>query len=64
MPDSTLVVCPCCNTIVRIATARLGDGPRCGACHRPLFEGKPVALDEARFRQHLALSGAPLLVDF
>lgn len=64
MPDSTLVVCPHCDTVVRVSAARLGDGPRCGACHQPLFEGRPVALDEPRFRRHLALSGVPLLVDF
>jgi thioredoxin 2 len=64
MPDSTLIVCPHCDTVVRVAAARLGDGPRCGACHKPLFEAKPVALDEPRFRRHLALSGVPLLVDF
>ena len=29
-----------------------------------MFPGKPVALDEARFRRHLRLSGIPLLVDF
>jgi thioredoxin 2 len=64
MPDSTLVVCPHCDTAVRVSAARLGDGPRCGAGHKPLFDAKPVALDEARFRRHLQLSGLPLLVDF
>lgn len=64
MPDSTLVVCPHCDTVVRVSAARLGDGPRCGACHKPLFEARPVALDEPRFRRHLQLSGVPLLVDF
>jgi thioredoxin 2 len=29
-----------------------------------LFEGKPVALDGARFDKHLAKSDLPLLVDF
>jgi thioredoxin 2 len=64
MPDSTLLVCPHCDGLVRVPQARLGDGPRCGACHKPLFEGRPVSLDEARFRRHLAHSGIPLLVDF
>jgi thioredoxin 2 len=64
MPDTTLLVCPHCDGLVRVPLARLGDGPRCGACHRPLFEGRPVALDEARFRRHLAHGGIPLLVDF
>lgn len=62
--SATIVVCPHCDTAVRVATARLQDGPRCGACHRPLFEGRPVGLDEARARRHLRVSGLPVLVDF
>ncbi|WP_237213176.1 thioredoxin [Falsiroseomonas oryziterrae] len=64
MSDATLVVCPHCDAAVRVAAARLGDRPRCGACHRPLFEAKPVGLDEVRARRHLRLSGLPVLVDF
>jgi thioredoxin 2 len=64
MQDPTLLVCPHCATLVRVPAARLADGPRCGQCRRPLFEGRPVALDEAGFRRHLAHDGIPLLVDF
>lgn len=64
MTDATQIVCTECDAINRVPTARLGDGPRCGVCKFPLFSGKPVALDEARFRRHLKLSGIPLLVDF
>ncbi len=64
MSETTQIVCPQCDGINRVPTARLGDGPRCGACKTPLFEAKPLALSEARFRRHLALSGIPLLVDF
>ena len=58
------VVCPQCDAINRVPEARLGDGPRCGECRAALFEGKPLALSEERFRRHLRLSGVPLLVDF
>jgi thioredoxin 2 len=64
MQEATQVVCPHCDAINRVPAARLADGPRCGSCHRRLFEARPVALDEARFRRHLAHSGVPLLVDF
>jgi thioredoxin 2 len=64
MSETTQIVCPKCDGINRVPTARLGDGPRCGACKVPLFEAKPLALSEARFRRHLALNGIPLLVDF
>jgi thioredoxin 2 len=64
MQETTQVVCPHCDAVNRVPSARLSDAPRCGACHRKLFEGRAVALDEARFRRHLAQSGVPLLVDF
>ena len=64
MEGNFQVVCPECDAINRIPHGRLGDHPRCGACKAALFQGKPVALDEARFRRHLASSGIPLLVDF
>lgn len=64
MPDPLQVVCPHCDAANRVPATRLGDRPACGACHRPLFEGRPLALDEARFRRHLRASSLPLLVDF
>ena len=64
MPETTEIICPECDGINRVPTARLGDGPRCGACKSALFTGKPLALSEERFRRHLRLSGIPLLVDF
>ncbi|NKE46243.1 thioredoxin TrxC [Roseomonas frigidaquae] len=64
MTEMTQILCPQCDAINRVPTARLGDGPRCGACKSPLFQGKPLALSEERFRRHLRLSGLPLLVDF
>jgi thioredoxin 2 len=44
---------------------RLRDGAKCGSCHRPLYEGRPAALDSvARFDKHAKHSDIPLLVDF
>ena len=64
MSQSVQIVCPRCDAINRVPSERLGDGPRCGGCRAPLFEEKPLALSEARFRRHLRHSGLPLLVDF
>jgi thioredoxin 2 len=64
MTDSTTLVCPRCDGLNRVPSARLGDGPRCGLCKQPMFQGKPVALSEDRFRRHVAQSGIPVLVDF
>ena len=64
MSDSLHVVCPHCDAVNRVPSSRLGADPNCGQCHRPLFNGMPVALDEPRFSRHLSRSDLPLLVDF
>ncbi|AUB80983.1 thioredoxin TrxC [Candidatus Thiodictyon syntrophicum] len=64
MSESLHIICPACDAINRVPGARLGADPKCGQCHRPLFTGAPVALDEARFARFLARDQLPLLVDF
>lgn len=64
MTDTLQILCPACDAINRVPVVRLGDSPRCGACKANLFQGKPLALSEDRFRRHLRLSGLPMLVDF
>ncbi|NIM41585.1 MAG: thioredoxin TrxC [Hydrogenophaga sp.] len=58
------VVCPHCGTTNRLAPDALGSAPDCGRCHRALFTGGPVALDEAGFRKTVEKSDLPVLVDF
>ena len=64
MVDALHIVCPHCQAVNRMPPERLGAAPVCGQCHRPLFEGKPIAVDAAAFRKHLARNDIPLLVDF
>lgn len=64
MTDLLHIVCPHCEAVNRVPSARLGAAPACGACHRPLFGAKPVAVQEAAFQKHLARNDIPLLVDF
>ena len=64
MSDSLHVVCPYCDTSNRVPQAKLSAGGRCGQCHRPLFDAKPVMLDTARFARHAEKSDVPLLIDF
>jgi len=64
MSDSLHVVCPHCDAVNRIPRARLAESPSCGKCHAPLFEGRPLALDERRFEAHVSRSDLPVLVDF
>lgn len=64
MNETTQIVCPHCDGINRLPTARLADGPRCGHCKAALFTGQPVAVSEAGFLRQRQHSGIPVLVDF
>ncbi|MBS0576861.1 MAG: thioredoxin TrxC [Proteobacteria bacterium] len=64
MNESIVMVCPHCLAANRVPSARLGDAPTCGRCHKPLFDAHPLVLDGARFDLHAARSELPLLVDF
>ncbi len=57
------LICPHCLSINRLPADRPADGANCGACHKPLFTGKPVAVDGAAFEKHLTKGNLPLLVD-
>ncbi|MGA8705545.1 MAG: thioredoxin TrxC [Steroidobacteraceae bacterium] len=63
-PSALHAVCPHCNAINRVAAARLGEQPKCGQCHAPLFDARPVELTGSSFRRHIERSDIPLLVDF
>ena len=64
MTESLHIVCPHCHTTNRVRQADLTNAPDCGQCHKALFTGKPVALDETAFDKHVVRSHIPLLVDF
>ena len=62
--DTHHIVCPHCGATNRIPTARLGDDPGCGRCHRPLLDGTPIELDDLSFDKFVQSSTLPVLVDF
>jgi thioredoxin 2 len=64
MADSVHVVCPHCDTVNRVPSARLDDGPVCGNCKQAMFAAHPVELDSARFTKQITRSDLPVLVDF
>jgi thioredoxin 2 len=64
MSESLHLVCPHCQTINRIRTDQLGSTPGCGKCKQLLFNGQPLALDDANFDRHISRNEIPLLVDF
>lgn len=64
MDAITQIVCPHEGAVNRVPAGRMGDRPRCGRCHQPLFTGTPVVLGGATFDRHLQQGSLPLLVDF
>ena len=62
--SSLLIACPACNALNRVPRARLAESPKCGKCGKPLFTGKPLALDDAGFHAHVERADLPVLVDF
>ncbi len=63
MADATHLVCPHCGAVNRIPPARPARAAQCGACHRKLFDGHPVEVDQAGFERHAERDGIPLLLD-
>ena len=64
MSDSLHLVCPHCDAINRIPSARLTDHPTCGQCKQPLFNAQPLTLTSANFERQIGRNDIPLLVDF
>jgi thioredoxin 2 len=64
MNDKHRIACQHCDGLVGVPTGRLGEGPRCPACHTPLFDGHPVELSDASFGRHVAQGDLPVVVDF
>ena len=64
MADTTHIVCPQCDAVNRIATTRLGEHPKCGKCHRNLFNQQPLELNSSNFQKHISRNDIPVLVDF
>lgn len=64
MTQALHVVCPHCDAVNRVPTARLAEKPKCGQCHAPLFTGEPAAMDAARFQAHVGRSDLPVIADF
>lgn len=64
MIASIQVVCGHCDAINRIPKTKLTASGKCGVCHKPLFDGQPIELNESRFNKHLHNTQLPLVVDF
>ncbi len=58
------VVCPNCMARNRVPETRLADGPNCGRCHEPIFQGQPLAVDQQQFNKMIEGNDIPVIVDF
>jgi len=64
MSASLHLVCPHCQTTIRLPAEKLALGPKCGHCHQAVFNGHPVELTAATFAKQLERNDIPVLVDF
>jgi len=62
--QATQVVCPNCNSVNRIPTAKNAREAKCGHCHQPLFTGHPIPVTTARFGRQIERNDIPVVVDF
>jgi len=58
------VVCPYCNKLSRLSIAKDADEGHCGACHKRLFTGKAIKVDDDGLKRHIQKDDLPVLVDF
>ena len=58
------IPCPQCSALNRVPADRLGQDPRCGRCHQPLFGGHPLELTVQNFDAVAGRGDLPVLVDF
>lgn len=58
------IVCPRCHSVNRVPEERFADGPKCGACKEPLFDGRPIESGADEFRTQVERNDLPVVVDF
>ena len=63
MSPTRHIVCGHCGRTNRLPVERASKEARCGACHRPIFTGHPVEVDEEGFARHVTNNDIPVLVD-
>jgi thioredoxin 2 len=64
MSDALHIVCPDCAAINKIPANRLQEQPKCGKCHKALFQAQPTELTTANFNKYISRNDIPVLVDF
>lgn len=57
------ICCPSCSATNNVPTVRLGDGPKCGKCKQPLFQGKTTILTNTNYQSMINRNDIPVLID-
>ena len=58
------IVCPHCTATNRVPSDKPAAKAKCGACHEPLFGGKPVDVTAEGFTRHIERNDIPVVADF
>lgn len=58
------LVCPHCAAINRIPDDKPAQLASCGKCHKSLFTGHPLEVNQQQFQRHLHKNDIPVVVDF
>ncbi|MBW3627717.1 MAG: thioredoxin [Gemmatimonadetes bacterium] len=58
------IPCGACGRLNRVDLARAKDGPKCGACSRPIALDQPIAVSDQSMVKVLRDSEVPVVVDF
>jgi thioredoxin 2 len=61
---SVTVACQFCSTLNRVSLDRMGQGPKCGSCGRPILLDRPLHVTDETFPQIIQDTQIPVLVDF
>jgi len=58
------VRCQFCDAWNRIDSEKVGDGPKCGKCAKPILLERPITLTDETFGRTVNESDVPVFVDF
>lgn len=58
------VSCQFCLTLNKVDAGRLEHSPKCGSCGKPILLDRPVRVTDDDFRQVIAGTDVPVVVDF
>ena len=63
-PPRGVVACAFCSTLNRVDLTKLGNGPKCANCQRPILLDRPIVATATSFDKMVNGTTVPVLVDF